>query len=120
MLATSPASGYRVRVTLKGIARPMRQLERLKPHTGVPGLRTCLALGGLVSVIAACTPAPEDTCGAKDYLDAIGQPPGFVTLPTDRPVRILRPGEAMTLDYIPERLNVEVGSLGLVTALRCG
>lgn len=35
-------------------------------------------------------------------------------------VRVIRPGQAVTLDFNGARLNIEVGDDGRITALRCG
>jgi hypothetical protein len=35
-------------------------------------------------------------------------------------VRVVRPGQMVTMDYLPERLNIEVDAAGKVIAVRCG
>ena len=35
-------------------------------------------------------------------------------------VRVIRPGQMVTMDYVAERLNVEVDAAGKVTSARCG
>jgi hypothetical protein len=35
-------------------------------------------------------------------------------------VRVVRPGQMVTMDYVAERLNIEVDAAGKVTAARCG
>ena len=35
-------------------------------------------------------------------------------------VRILRPGMAVTMDYSPERLNIEVDAAERITRVSCG
>ena len=35
-------------------------------------------------------------------------------------VRVIRPGQMVTMDYLAERLNIEVDAAGKVTAVRCG
>lgn len=39
---------------------------------------------------------------------------------TSKKTRILRPGEVMTMEYDPERLNLILDNNGALTALRCG
>ena len=50
---------------------------------------------------------PPDACGAASYQGLIGQP-----LPADfspsGPVRVFGPGDALTMDHAPQRLNVEL------------
>ena len=35
-------------------------------------------------------------------------------------VRVIRPGDAVTMDYRADRLNVELDEAGIIRALRCG
>lgn len=35
------------------------------------------------------------------------------------PVRVLKPGSIMTMDYRPDRLNIEVDAQGTITRFRC-
>lgn len=65
-----------------------------------------------------------DPChaGALDYL--IGQPvPDSETLAAlegPRRVRVIGPGDAVTMDHVPGRLNIETDEDGIVLRLRCG
>jgi len=78
-----------------------------------------------ILLIAACTkvaaadPALE-TCGADAALELLGQPAAEVSFPGDRKVRIIRPGDAVTMDHVPERLNILLDEEDLVVGLRCG
>ena len=36
------------------------------------------------------------------------------------PVRVIRPGEAVTMDFNPQRLNFELDGLGEIERIRCG
>ena len=40
--------------------------------------------------------------------------------PLDRPYRIIRPGDAVTQDFSPERINLNVDETGMVTSVTCG
>jgi len=82
-------------------------------------------------LIAACGPAlgteitsvreQQSDCGAATLHGMVGQdleslpPAGFPDS-----VRIIRPGDAVTADYNPQRLNVELDADGNVTQIRCG
>ena len=35
-------------------------------------------------------------------------------------IRIIRPGDSVTMDYLQDRLNIEVGSHGKINYFRCG
>jgi len=84
----------------------------------------------LVPLLAACSipflgsdaPAtdPTDPCGAKGYSSLLGSPLAAVTLPADLNDRVIRPGDAVTLDYDPTRLNLELDASGIIVGLSCG
>lgn len=67
-----------------------------------------------------------DTCGAakaqvrvnslpsKDILAAIRDDIGH------NRIRVIEPGTAVTMDYVPNRLNIEIGTDGRIKTIRCG
>ncbi|MFD1341109.1 I78 family peptidase inhibitor [Litorisediminicola beolgyonensis] len=84
-----------------------------------------LALVATCAALASCTdgatnPDTEDLCRASDYTSLVGAPLAAVTLPAELNTRILPPGSAMTMDYRPERLNIELDEFGVITRLFCG
>lgn len=89
-----------------------------------------LATAGL---LAACDPplmnvppAPPGKCDAQPAQALVGTRyagiygtraktvTGAVTL------RIIRPGQAVTMDYREDRLNIELDAKNIIVALRCG
>lgn len=87
----------------------------------------------ILLVLAACgpvavPPAPErpvtsspDTCGQTRVADLIRQP--AVLLERREildAVRVVRPGMAVTMDYLQQRLNIEVDEAGSITRTYCG
>ncbi|UWQ21966.1 I78 family peptidase inhibitor [Jannaschia sp. W003] len=79
----------------------------------------------LLLALAACAGAPPeptaaDPCGATGYAGLVGRNIAAVTLPADLNARIIRPDTAVTMDFRPDRLNVDVQSDGTITGLRCG
>ncbi|KHK91233.1 I78 family peptidase inhibitor [Novosphingobium malaysiense] len=96
------------------------------------------AAGAALMALAGCStdgtenpatmPPPPDmqpTCGA-DMLDAyIGRPASDSTIAAirewrgDNLVRVIRPGTVVTMDYRPERLNIDVDENGTITGFRC-
>jgi hypothetical protein len=67
--------------------------------------------------------APEapDMCGAsaRDYL--LGQPIREIHLGSlGEHVRVIRPGDAVTMDYRPDRLNIELSEEDVILRVRCG
>ena len=73
------------------------------------------ALGILAAMLlAACQPgmpdgAGPDSCGAAVLQGLVGQPATVLDrMKFAGPTRILRPGMAVTMDYSPSRLNIEI------------
>lgn len=81
-----------------------------------------LALVLLTSACAtAMSPGPKTPCGLETLDHVIGQPWSEDLLPPrDGRVRVLRPGDMMTMDHLPERLNVHLDDKDRVSELRCG
>ena len=77
-------------------------------------------------LLAACGSATgtvedgEDACGASGYQALVGAPLAAVTLPADLGARIIREGDAVTMDFNAERMNIEVDAEGRVTRVFCG
>ncbi len=78
--------------------------------------------------VAACAPptttdtgASKDTCGAVPLQNLVGSPATLVTsLKRENPVRVIAPGQMVTLDYRSERINVETDAKGNVVRITCG
>lgn len=91
-------------------------------------MRRIATLTAALAALAACqdeaapqlTP-PADACGAATLQGLVGQPEGMAAaVKAPGPVRILRPGMAVTMDYSPTRLNIEIGTDGRILRLSCG
>ena len=83
--------------------------------------------------VAGCDqPAPQSPCGsdgadvslsdggAEKLQGLVGQPELVVrqmTLPQS--ARVIRPGQAITADFRPDRLNVEIGKDGRIGRIGC-
>lgn len=73
----------------------------------------------------AVTPA-ADECGADRLGGYLNQPATSDTLAKIRAaagherIRTIRPGDAVTMDFRPDRLNIEIGDDGRIKRLRCG
>ncbi|MGR3659754.1 MAG: I78 family peptidase inhibitor [Paracoccaceae bacterium] len=62
-----------------------------------------------------------DACGAQALQYLIGQDKSVVqTLQFSDPVRVLNPGDIMTMDFNPHRLNIMLDNAGIITEVRCG
>lgn len=61
---------------------------------------------------------------ACDFQDWVGKPVNDSMLGTiralNRPYRILSPGSAATNDHVPERVNFEIDTHGVIARIRCG
>lgn len=98
-------------------------------------------LAGPLALLASCTgsagpcnptatpafsPPADDQCGAAElarYAGAQATDEVRATIAArlgDRRVRYIAPGDAVTMDYAPSRLNVELGEDGRIVRLRCG
>ncbi|MGF7153187.1 I78 family peptidase inhibitor [Novosphingobium gossypii] len=100
-----------------------------------------LAASALLATLAACsaqtppadtTPPPPTagvaegtSCGAEKFADYIGKKATDDVIAAirarhgDEPMRVLKPGTAVTMDYRAERLNVSVDDAGTITRFAC-
>lgn len=63
---------------------------------------------------------PKGRCGAAALTHLIGQPvSAFETLDHKGPVRVIRPGQAVTMDYRLDRLNVVLDEQDVITGVNC-
>lgn len=83
------------------------------------------ACGAQPSAPATAPPDQVADCGASQLGAYIGQPASDAMLASirgwrgDKPVRVLRPGSPMTMDYRPERLNIFLDESGAIKEFRC-
>ncbi len=86
---------------------------------------------GLTAGLSACAPMAVDgeadvaqagdPCGAEALQDLVGTSVGGLeaeALPEPR--RVIFPGMAVTQDFVPERLNIEVGPDDRIARVYCG
>ena len=63
----------------------------------------------------------EDTCGASVLSGLVGQNRSVLqTMKFATTVRIIEPGMAVTMDYVENRLNIEVDEAGVISRVSCG
>lgn len=75
---------------------------------------------------ADATPPPPASCDASQVQGLVGQPYAESMLnqakedagATD--VRVLKPNQPVTMEFIGERLNIEIDEKGMVSGVRCG
>ncbi len=84
-----------------------------------------------VLALAACQPktaknpvldrSDYNACGASAYSDRVGKNhKAYDFSAPNRPVRILGPDTAMTMDHRIDRLNVDIDAAGRITRIWCG
>ena len=84
-------------------------------------LGTALMIGALAGCIGPQdTPPEENACGAAQMQALIGTPVAAQDFSGHAAVRILPPGSMVTMDYRPDRLNVEHDADGVITRIACG
>jgi hypothetical protein len=92
--------------------------------------QTVLA-GCAVLFLAACwsIPAPEPVpegpdlaqCGADALQGLVGQPASVLqTMKFGQETRIIRPDTAVTMDFRPDRLNIEIDAAEQIVRVQCG
>ncbi|WP_238991720.1 I78 family peptidase inhibitor [Gemmobacter caeruleus] len=92
------------------------------------GLTGCIGGGGEVTppeMPAAPPAAPDgtgDACGAATLQHLVGQPRGAISgMRFAHPLRVYEEGQPVTMDFSPERLNVELSPGGArIRRISCG
>lgn len=78
----------------------------------------------LLALLAACEApvTPEaDQCGASGAQSFLGGPAATLLATTfTQPVRFIRPGDAVTMDFRSDRLNFDIDGSEVVTRAYCG
>ena len=71
---------------------------------------------------APALPSPaDDTCGASGLASYIGQDASILDgTRFANPLRVIRPGDVVTMDFNPQRLNFELDALNEIVRIRCG
>ena len=95
-----------------------------------------LGLAGLASGCVAVFPVPlpkgqvkpapsapvgADACGAAGLQGLVGQPEAVLKpMRFAQPVRVVHPGQPVTMDHAATRLNIDIDAKGRISALHCG
>lgn len=80
-----------------------------------------LVLAGCVAPMPPADPQPDlDACKASAYQGLVGQPRTVLrTMMLPAGSRVIGPGDAVTMDYNVERLNVEIGVDERISKVAC-
>jgi hypothetical protein len=67
-------------------------------------------------------PAPDaDACGASGLQDIVGQEASVLAaMLFPQPMRVIRPGDMVTMDFQPGRLNIDVDAQERISRVYCG
>ncbi len=87
------------------------------------GIYAAFAVAALTACVGTEEPVTDTNtaCGAAAMQGLVGQPESVIAAMTfAAPVRILHPGDAMTMDYNPTRLNIMIDARGRVEKIFCG
>ncbi len=89
----------------------------------IPVSALCLAAAACVAETGTEVPPPAETdaCGASGFQYLVGQDvsPVFAVTFT-QPMRIIRPGDAVTMDFSDERINFTLDDKDTVRSVTCG
>ncbi|MBY6090691.1 I78 family peptidase inhibitor [Maritimibacter alkaliphilus] len=88
----------------------------------VAGLAACEATGGDTTGGWPTATADQASCGADAYpATLVGSAYQAETFAAHGgPMRVLSPGDVMTMDHNPQRMNVMLDEGGALVDLRCG
>ncbi|MBV0890750.1 hypothetical protein KTN05_02660 [Paracoccus sp. Z118] len=79
-----------------------------------------LALTACVEPVPVVDEPDTDACKASSYQGLVGQPRTVLdTMLLPAGTRIIGPGDAVTMDYRIERLNVEIGTDSRIAKVAC-
>jgi len=107
-------------------------MRKLFPVILVAGLSACASSGTQQSSsdsatrgggassgnAAACDAQPVQSHLGQTYSESLANT--LRSSANAEQVRVLKPGQVMTMEYLPTRLNVILESDGSISALRCG
>jgi hypothetical protein len=84
-----------------------------------------LALAGLSGLAGCVEPQPDPmppSCGAEGLQGLVGQREEVLASMTfgAGAVRVIRPGQAVTMDYNPRRINFELDGANRIVRVFCG
>ena len=81
---------------------------------------TTLLIGCVAQKQSGPSKGQPDTCPKSQYSDLIGANINTAILPLTLTYRVIYPEDAVSMEHMPERLNVTVSDKGTVQSLSCG
>lgn len=87
----------------------------------LPLLAGCVGQSGGQPGLPDPLPPAPGACGAPALQDLVGQDGSILDrIRLAAPARIIRPGQAVTMDYSPDRLNIELDAANRIQRVYCG
>ena len=66
-------------------------------------------------------PAAQDSCNAAQFADLVGQDAtALERVLLLCKVRVIRPGQPVTMDFLPDRINFMIDDANLIAQVTCG
>ncbi len=88
--------------------------------------KLALAVLPLVALTACVQPEPvpsepaADQCNAASLSGLVGQPSTVLkTMLLPAGTRVINPGDPVTMDFRPDRMNIEIGADGRIAKIGC-
>ena len=80
-----------------------------------------LALAACVEPVGPTLPEPDtDQCNASQLQGLVGQPASVLRdMMLRAGTRVINPGDAVTMDFRPDRMNIEIGTGGRIEKVSC-
>lgn len=87
----------------------------------LPALLVAIIFTGCVPDEGTDAPDPaNDACGAREMQALVGRPASVLeTMRFAGEVRIIPPGSAVTMDFRPDRLNIEIDAASRIARVYC-
>ncbi len=89
-------------------------LAQSEPAMGEPG-----ASAGPDEVEAAPPVMEQAACDFDEWVGKTADEAEALAKATGRPYRVIKPGQPVTMDYSPDRINVEISDDGIVIRVHC-
>lgn len=89
-------------------------------------LVTACAVPGAPVTSPPLAQAPQQTCKAEPAASFVGKAATATVVEQARQTasarlaRVLRPGQAVTMEFMADRLNLDANAAGVITRVRCG
>lgn len=85
------------------------------------GLLMAALLTGCVTTLPEDPGTGGESCGAADLQNLVGQDVSVLSgIRFSQPLRVYRQGDPVTMDFNPERLNIETGPGSVILRVSCG